>query len=110
SRRILLVVSGMSPQILTETLFALVHQRDQPYIPTEIHLVTTLGGARNAQHFLLHPEEGHFAHFCREYGLGEGVFGAGSIHVIRDRQGQSLEDIRTPAENEAAADFITDFV
>lgn len=110
NRRILLVVSGMSPQILTETLFALIQQRASPFIPTEIHLITTLGGERNAQRYLLHADEGHFLQFCQEYQLNPAVFSSQSIRVIRNANGQPLEDIRTPQENEAAADFITDFV
>jgi len=110
SRRALLVISGMSPQILTETLYGLIHTQAAPFWPTEIHMVTTQGGARNAQRYLLHPDHGHFRHFCREYGLDDQVFSEGAIRVIVDRHGRPLEDIRTPAENEAAADFITDIV
>ncbi|HNU20229.1 MAG TPA: CRISPR-associated ring nuclease, partial [Hydrogenophilus thermoluteolus] len=48
SRRILLAVSGLTPQIVTETLYALIHQ-PQPFVPTEIHLITTLEGAKRAK-------------------------------------------------------------
>ncbi|MCX8017981.1 MAG: hypothetical protein N2690_08815 [Rhodocyclaceae bacterium] len=47
-RRILLCVTGLSPQIVTETLYALAHAK-APFIPTEVHLVTTFEGARLAK-------------------------------------------------------------
>ncbi len=109
-RRILLVMSGMSPQILTETLWALTQQRTHPWKPTEIHMLTTVSGARNARLNLLAPGTGHFLRFCHEYGLDAAIFPAHHIHCITDADQKPLEDIRTPEENEAAADFITDRV
>ena len=44
-RRILLAVTGLSPQIVTETLHALAVGGEQPFVPTEIHLITTAEGA-----------------------------------------------------------------
>ncbi|MFA5631690.1 MAG: CRISPR-associated ring nuclease Csm6 [Porticoccaceae bacterium] len=107
-RRILLVVSGMSPQILTETLWALTWQRQPAFVPTEIHLLTTIGGARNARLNLL--DKGRFTAFCHDYGLAPSLFDSDSLHTISTGSGRPLEDIRTPEENEAAADFITGFI
>ncbi len=45
--KILLAVSGMSPQIITETLYAL-HQ-EQAWLPDEVHLITTLQGKLKAE-------------------------------------------------------------
>lgn len=109
-RRILLVVSGMSPQILTETLWALTQQRTPAFRPTEIHLITTTTGARNARLNLLDASNGQFLHFCSEYELDVAIFPASNIHIISATDGTLLEDIRTPEENEAAADFITDSI
>ncbi len=36
--RILLAVSGMSPQIVTETLYGLIVEASHPFIPTDILL------------------------------------------------------------------------
>lgn len=107
-KRILLAVSGMSPQIVTETLYALtVAEKDQPFIPTEIHLISTTTGKNRAVLELLHPQTGKFHQLCKDYGL-EGIqFCAEQIYVISDKHGVLLDDIKTPEENEAAADFIT---
>lgn len=105
SERILLVVTGLSPQILTETLWALLMDQKPAFVPTRIKLLTTAKGERNVRLDLL--ESGQFSGFCREYGLDESVFSPDDIHIITDVNGRQLEDIRTPAENEAAADQIT---
>jgi len=52
-RRILLAVCGLSPQIVTETLYALASAPDLPFVPTEVHLITTREGAQRAELSLL---------------------------------------------------------
>jgi len=109
-RRILLAVTGLSPQILTETLYALGVEAGQSalFIPTEVHLVTTGQGANIARTALLHPDGGQFHALLADYPkLGRPAFGEGHIHIIRNAQGEHLSDIRTPEENAAAADSIT---
>jgi CRISPR-associated protein (TIGR02584 family) len=105
-KRILLAVSGMSPQIVTETLFSLATREKDKFIPTEIFLITTADGKKQAEHQLLHPDTGKFHQLCRDYSLPEINFPAGHIEVIKDTAGE-LNDIKTPEDNEAAADFIT---
>ncbi|MDP2902095.1 MAG: CRISPR-associated ring nuclease Csm6 [Methylovulum sp.] len=104
-KRILLAVSGLSPQIVTETLYALaIAQQEQP---TEIHLISTNTGKQKAVLELLHPDTGKFYQLCNDYHLDGIQFSADSIYVIPDKHGVLLDDIKTPEENEAAADFIT---
>lgn len=110
-RRILLAVTGLSPQILTETLYALGVAdtgEGQPFIPTEIHLLTTAEGARLARTALLHPDGGQFHALLADYPeLGRPAFDEAHIHVINGANGHPLPDIRTPEENARAADAIT---
>ncbi|AVO49258.1 TIGR02584 family CRISPR-associated protein [Melaminivora suipulveris] len=110
-RRILLAVTGLSPQVLTETLYALAVAPEPgaaPFVPTEIHLLTTDSGARLARTALLHPDGGQFHALLADYPtLGRPAFGEQHIHVIHDAAGQPLADIRTPEENACAADSIT---
>jgi len=110
SKRILLAVSGMSPQIVTETLYSLAIAQEEAFIPTEIHLITTQAGAKKAKLQLLHPKTGMFHALCNDYQLSNIEFSEKNIYVIEDTQGNKLEDIKTPAQNEVAADFITDIV
>ncbi len=111
-RRILLAVTGMSPQIVTETLYALTVTAARPFIPTEIHLITTTPGAQRAELMLLDSADGRFHQFCTEYGIASGAirFDAESIHVLAGPDGAPLEDITDEADNTAAADAITEHV
>ena len=110
-RRILLAATGLSPQILTETLYALgvaPGEGQAPFIPTEVHLITTAQGADIARTSLLHPDGGAFHALLADYPqLGRPAFDASHIHVIQDAAGQPLSDIRSPEENAQAADSIT---
>jgi CRISPR-associated protein (TIGR02584 family) len=107
-RRILLAVSGMSPQIITETLYGLLHNHEVPWIPDEIHLITTSEGREQVRLQLL-GEQGYFTRFLRDYMINAQIrFDQSTIHVITDCEGQILHDLRTPKDNEAAADYITE--
>lgn len=110
-RRILLAVTGLSPQIVTETLYALSVQHKPAFVPTEIHLLTTTDGAKLAKTALLHPDGGHFHTLVFDYpALKDCAFPAANIHIITDADGNELADIRTPEQNAAAADAITALV
>ncbi|MEA3274999.1 MAG: CRISPR-associated ring nuclease Csm6 [Pseudomonadota bacterium] len=109
-RRFLLAVTGLSPQVVTETLFALAVDCDPPFVPTEIHLLTTAEGAERARLSLLSPEPGWFARILSDYDLPPIDFGPANIHVLSDTAGRELDDIRTLADNQTAADITTEWV
>lgn len=104
-KQILVSVTGLTPQVVTETLYAL--HVNEGIVPTEIHLITTTNGRNRALRDLLDSQSGQFHAFCREYGLvGRIHFDASMIHVIEDGEGNGIPDIRTPEENTRAADLI----
>lgn len=109
-RRILLAVTGLSPQVVTETLYALAVQRQPAWIPDEIHVVTTRDGARRIELALLSDDPGWFHRLRADYRLPPIAFSAEHVHLIRGADGRPLDDIRTPQDNEAAADCITELV
>lgn len=111
SRRILLAVAASSPQIITETIYALTQQTEPAFMPTEIHVITTLRG----QSFInqVFGEQGGRAwlhRLCDDYSLSCPDFSNLHIHVISDAAGRALEDVRTCSDNTDAADFITQTV
>ena len=106
-RRVLLAVSGLTPQIVTETLYALAADEFAPFVPTEVHLITSAEGARRAELSLLSDDLGWFYKLCSDYQLPGVRFDRSCIHVMRDAHGQPMNDIRSPSDNRAAADFIT---
>lgn len=131
SQTVLLAVTGMSPAVLTETIWALAHE-NPPVIPDRVVVITTLPGKARIEDDLFKPSP-DYANLTVWQALREGVFQANEsqnknrkskledllilddIRLIASRDaklGRSfpLEDIRTPADNETAADFILDEV
>jgi CRISPR-associated protein (TIGR02584 family) len=108
--KILILVSGMSPQIITETLYALCVQSIPAWIPDEIHLITTGHGRDNAVLQLLEDKR-RFHQFLQDYNITKPIlFDESTIHLIKDNQKNELADLRTPEDNEAAADTITSVI
>lgn len=107
SRRILVAVTGLSPQVVTETLYALAIQRTPAFVPTEVHLLTTREGAERARLSLLSESPGGFHSLLRDYDLPAIAFDEERIHVLQDQDGAALDDIRSLDDNRCAADLIT---
>ncbi len=112
SRRVLLTVSGLSPQVITETVYALAitPDPDERFVPTEIHALTTTLGKQRISAALFSPGLSKFPSLCSEYGLPADAFGPAMVHVVCDAKGQPLSDIRTPEDNAAMADAVTELV
>jgi CRISPR-associated protein (TIGR02584 family) len=110
-RRILLCTVGLAPQIVTETLYALCLQEEAPFIPTEIHVITTADGEERTRAMLLDPPHEQLAKFAAEFGLPVAeALRPDRIHVVRDASGAPLRDISTKLHNRAAADLIIETV
>lgn len=106
--RVLLALCGLSPQVVTETLYALAVERAPPFLPNRIEVLTTEEGRQRALLLLLDPDRGAFPAFCREFALGEieAALDADAIVAIRDSGGLPLADIQTEDDNRCAADAI----
>jgi CRISPR-associated protein (TIGR02584 family) len=110
-RRILLAVSGLAPQVVTENLYFLCCTRQPSFVPTELRIVSTDRGREIAELSLLHEDQGMFWDFVKDYGLeGQIAFDSNMIHVLRNSKGEALEDIRSEADMSAAADAIINLV
>jgi CRISPR-associated protein (TIGR02584 family) len=74
----------------------------------EVRVITTRAGAARVQGQLLHPTQGWFPRFCRDFGIPAGRirFEPSGILVPAGADGEALEDVRTPADNTAVADAI----
>lgn len=111
-RRILVCVTGLAPQVITETLYALCVLEKPKYIPTEIHIITTKEGAERAKLTLFSQKYNNYRTFLSDYNIDSNViqFDPSNIHVITDSEGIELEDIRTESESLAAGDTILSFI
>jgi len=111
-REILVAVSGLTPQLITETLYYLTQKRNPPVAITAIHVLTTQPGERRILSDLLAPDNGRFYAFCREYDLDPTTiaFDAQHIHVFTDVAGVPIDDIRSAADSTAVGDQILAFI
>ncbi len=99
-KRILLAVCGLTPQVITETLYALMQQGR---MVQGIHILTTRQGREACLAHLLVPETGHFHRFLEEYGIDPGKieFQSRNILAVMDDMGHEIDDISLEEENES---------
>lgn len=107
---VLITVLGLSPAVITETVWALAHDRDRtrrpdPFLVDEIHVLTTTEGAAKLAKEGVGGAEGVLARMCREWDL---PFREPMLHLVPSRvPGEGdLPDIRDEDDNIALADAI----
>jgi CRISPR-associated protein (TIGR02584 family) len=107
-RNVFFFVGGLTPQVITETLFFFLVRHRPAIRPHEIHVLTTTEGQKLILGQLLDPHKGRFYCFCQDYRLNPRAihFSAQTVEVLQDKKGEPLSDIRTDADNRAAADQI----
>ncbi|WP_462178358.1 CRISPR-associated ring nuclease Csm6 [Pseudoalteromonas gelatinilytica] len=108
NNNILLAVSGMTPQIITETLYG-IYQQDKHAVPTRIEVITTQSGKQRLIDTLLGPDS-PLENLVKDYNLPEIHFNEDDIKVPCNAEGQPLEDVQTELEQIIVADFITNHV
>ena len=108
-RSILSASIGTSPGVLTNAVWALAHQA-VPVIPDEVVVLMTKDGKESLRRALF--EEGVWNEMLSDMRRekldtdGKLVFGEASIHMIPDRKGNEIDDLRTGDDNLRAADFM----
>jgi len=102
-RNLLLVVGG-TPQIIVETVFALLPGHGGS---TDVHVVTTTAGQAAIRERLLR-RGGPWRGLRRAHPASRRVrFSTAAIRVLRDATGRPLADVRSAADSVAAADQIS---
>lgn len=106
-KNILFLVTGKTPQIITETVWALAcdPENDDKWIPDEIQILTTTDGIKEVKDTLL-GNTGIFQKMRDEYQLPLIQFDESNLHTITDDNNKPLEDLKTPSDNECAANAI----
>ena len=98
----LLATTGASPQIITETLYAIHHENRQ--WPDEIFLITTSFGTEKAVEGLIRQK--HLQRLCGEIQRPLPAFDASHVLVTPGADGTEVEDARSLQDHEALANFI----
>jgi CRISPR-associated protein (TIGR02584 family) len=108
-RDVLVAVCGLTPQVVTETLWAL-HRRSPPIHPSEIWILTTRAGRDECLRTLLGPK-GALARYVREY-RPDPVPSCrpNSVILLKTADGALLDDVRSERDNRAVADQIAEFI
>jgi len=106
-KRVLIAVTGESPQVVTETIFAL-SQLPKPFLPTQVIIVTTGLGAQRAGEALVSSSgaRGQIAELCAQYHMPFIDFSRASIRVSTDPQGRATQDAQTETELVRMGDLI----
>ncbi len=106
-KKILFLVTGKTPQIITETVWALACDpaNEDKWIPDEIQILSTTDGIREVKDNLL-GNTGIFQKMCDEYQLPFIQFDENNLHTIADHNNKPLDDLKTPSDNECAANAI----
>ncbi|HFQ5206911.1 TPA: CRISPR-associated ring nuclease Csm6 [Vibrio vulnificus] len=102
-KNILLATTGASPQILTETLFA-IHQSGRPF-PDEIYVITTQSSKPALMNGLF--RDGHLQSMLDEYAMPAVKFEESHIWLIEDDKGNLVEDAKSIQDQTYMADYIT---
>ena len=102
-KHILLATTGASPQVLTETLYA-IHKSGRPF-PEEVFVITTLNAKTALMNGLF--RDGHLQALKDEYQLPDFIFDEDHIWLMEDDAGNYLDDAKSIDDQTFMADFIT---
>ena len=100
-------VAGASPQIITETIYALATLK-KPVFPDEIYIITTTTGKDIIKKTLL--ERGILKSLFQEYKIPPVAIEDKNFLIPQSSSGEEIEDIKTREDNEALAELITSFI
>jgi len=102
-KNILLAITGASPQVVTETLYAL-HVEGKAF-PDVLYVITT----QSCKDMLIRGlfTDGHLAALQDEYQIPALEFDESHIWLIEDENDQPIDDAKSIADQTYMADFIT---
>lgn len=99
-RNILLAVVGLSPQVVTETLYALHEQGRRVDV---LEIITTRQGKETIYALLLAQGDGRYHRYLADYGIDAATidFSFDHIHTVTDKNGMEIDDITDEEDNES---------
>jgi CRISPR-associated protein (TIGR02584 family) len=107
-RNVLICVAGLTPQIITETVYVLAVKENIRI--DEILVITSTTGKKTVRERLF--DSGKWREFCNDFpGQTRNLkFNLDCLEILKDADKQELPDIRSTAENELAANQICEIV
>ncbi|MBE0472312.1 MAG: TIGR02584 family CRISPR-associated protein [Methyloprofundus sp.] len=105
-KNILLAIMGVSPQVLTETLYA-IHMQGGAF-PDEVYLITSANAKAKAVEWLF--EKGKIEQLKAHHGLPDFKFCLSHILLMEHDDGEAVFDGREEGDQQSIADSITRIV
>lgn len=102
NKTILLAVTGMSPAVVTETLYG-IDRKGQEW-PSEVKIITTIAGKKEAQKGLLMGQQ--IKKLCEELRKPLIDIQEEDIFVVTNAEGVEVDDARSVGDHEALANYI----
>ena len=109
-KNILLISSGLSPQVITESLYYFNHSKN-PIKIDEVHVITDSIGSKLIKNNLF-TGPGWFHQYLKDYEIDKNAitFNMGNVHILLDQNGIPLKDLLTVEDNSAAVSQIFNIV
>lgn len=105
-KTILLCVMGTSPQVLTETIYA-IHMQNKPF-PDEVYLITSANAKKKAVEWLFDNRQ--IEHLKTHHKLPDFKFELSHILLMQDSNGVAVLNGRDEDDQQSIADSITRIV
>lgn len=93
-KRILLVIAGLTPQVVTETLYALT-RAPHLFNPTQLWIATTKAGLEEIEKHLLPTGDDQIGKLTSDYKLPAFSFSDQHVLCLRDNAGDPLDDVHS---------------
>lgn len=105
-KHILIAVCGLTPQVITETLYYFFVIRKQPL--SEVYVITTISGKEKIKNTLFDGDilEKLRERFKKLKVKKDFIFNEENINIVTDSNGNPLQDIKTIEHNEQVAEVI----
>ena len=106
-KNILLISTGLSPQIVTETLYY-YHKINKPSIHfSEVHIVTDNTGSKIVKKEII-SRGGQFHRFLKDYSIDPSSTNLSleTLHVVSDEKNKPIHDLRSISDNKIAVSKI----
>lgn len=106
-KEVFIFVAGTTPQIITETIYAL-SKRNPPIYPQKLYIITTSIGRKIIKNTII--KKGILESLFKEYNIPLVDLTDDSFIVPRYKNGKELDDIKDDKDNAIIGDLICSFI
>ena len=110
-KNILLISSGFTPQVITETIYYYNSLYKPSFLFDEVHVVTDLRGSEKIERTLF-GKDGAIVNLYKDYDIDSKSirFDKNCVHIIKDKEDVMLNDIRSVKDNKSTINQVFQLV